>query len=82
MLSNSHVILSVSEGSQDPNMRFFLPLGRQNDKMIVSFHFDTPSYTFIIVPVIVIVPVLIPVPVLVIAVRAGFARPAEVMLLA
>ena len=83
MLSNSHVILSVSEGSQDPNMRFFrllwedkskdskeysfVPINRQssqsvllfrtdvasnasisrcrqNDKMIVSFHFDTPSF--------------------------------------
>lgn len=59
MLSNSHVILNVSEGSQHPNMRFFRLLWedkssvvasnasisrcRQNDKMIVSFHFETPS---------------------------------------
>ena len=44
VLSISHVILNVSEGSQQSNMRFFLPKGRQNDKMIVNFHFDTPSY--------------------------------------
>ena len=44
MLSNSHVILNGSEGSQRPNMRFFLPVGRQNDKMIVCFHFETPTF--------------------------------------
>lgn len=44
VLSNSHVILNDSEGSQRLNMRFFLPTGRQNDKMIVDFHFETPSF--------------------------------------
>lgn len=42
MLSNSHAILNVSEGSQHPNARFFLPKGRQNDKMIVISRFETP----------------------------------------
>jgi hypothetical protein len=60
MLSKCNVILSASEGSQDPNMRFFrllwedkssvgasnAPISRcrQNDKMIVDFCFDTPSF--------------------------------------
>ena len=37
MLSMCRVILNVSEGSRHPNMRFFLPKGRQNDKMMVGF---------------------------------------------
>ena len=42
-LTNSLVIPNVCEESQHKNMRFFLPEGRQNDKMIVKLHFDTPS---------------------------------------
>ena len=43
LLSKSNVILNVSEGSLYKYERFFLPDGRQNDKMIVDFSFDTPS---------------------------------------
>ena len=50
--------------------------GNSNDKKRADT--QVCPYTCIIVPV----PVLVIVPVLVLAVRAGFARPAEVMLLA
>ena len=43
LLSKYNVILNVSEGSLYKYERFFLPDGRQNDKMIVDFSFDTPS---------------------------------------
>ena len=39
LLSKYNVILNVSEGSLYKYERFFLPDGRQNDKMIVDFSF-------------------------------------------
>ena len=60
LLSKYNVILNVSEGSLYKYERFFLPDGRQNDKMIVDFSFaleqqsrgrnSTTCYIFQILP--------------------------------